>query len=106
MTRRKGELVMRYLINRCIELMDQYECSVDRQIICITNDVSFWEQFVEIEIFEIHPDGELELIKHYNSGSYVLDLEEGVGCLLRNDTKLPLPQDIIDILEYAKKWEY
>ena len=96
---------MKYLINRCIELDDQYECSVDRQIICITNDVSFWEQFVEIEIFEIHPDGELELIKDYNSGSYFFDLEDNMASCKDDDIRLPLPQDILDKLEYAKKWE-
>lgn len=96
---------MKYLINRCIELTDQYECCVDRQIICITNNPSFWELINEIEIFEITPDGKLELIKDYNSGSYLLDVENGFLYQRRNNNKIPLPQDILDILEYAKKWE-
>lgn len=97
---------MKYLINRCVELMDQYECCVDRQIICITNDLSVWEQLIEIEIFQIAPDGELELIKDCNSGEYYLDIVNCVIYRYKDNRTKPLPQDIINILKHAKKWEY
>ncbi len=60
----------KYLVMECNELGDQWECDVNMQPLCITDDKErFWE--LGYEIYEIYSDGSLELIKPYNEAKEV-----------------------------------
>lgn len=62
---------MKYLIVKCVDLNDQYECDADRTPICMTdNKEEYWKS--NYEIYEVRSNGKLELIKE----SYVAG-EEG-----------------------------
>lgn len=53
---------MKYLIVKCVELNDQYECDADRTPICMTdNKEEYWKS--GYEIYEVRSNGKLELIK-------------------------------------------
>ena len=56
---------MKYLIVKCAELDDQWECDADRKPICITNDFYKYNKY-GYEIYEISKSGTLKLIKKYN----------------------------------------
>ena len=58
---------MKYLIIKCKELKDQWECDVDRAPICITNDFNKFNKF-GYEIYEIRANGTLRLLKDYEKG--------------------------------------
>ena len=83
----------KYLIIECNELGDQWECDADRRPLCITDDKDkFWK--VGYEIYEIHSDGSLELIKHYEDAK-----EEGFAFYLWSEGKNPEtcpPDQILD----------
>lgn len=53
-----------YLIVECNELCDQYECDADRTPVCVTKDYKPYD-CSGYEIYEIMPDGQLNLIKQY-----------------------------------------
>lgn len=55
---------MKYLIIKCKELGDQWECDADRTPICITDDFDKFYQF-GYEIYEILDNGTFKLIKEY-----------------------------------------
>lgn len=54
----------KYLIVKCNELDDQWECDAHRQPICITKEKKHYERF-GYEIYEIFEDGYLKLIQKY-----------------------------------------
>ena len=62
----------KYLIVKCEELHDQYECDADREPVRLTNDASIYG--IGYEVYEIRPDGSLDCIKGYEQG-----LESGMA---------------------------
>lgn len=54
---------MKYLIIKCDELGDQWECDANRTPICITNDYSKYGY--GYEIYELLTDNTFKLIKNY-----------------------------------------
>ena len=56
---------MMYLIIKCDELSDQWECDAYREPICITEDYSQYNK-LGYEIYEILADGNLRNIKDYD----------------------------------------
>ena len=56
----------KYLIVKCDELGDQWECDADRQPVCITEEKKRYERF-GYEIYEIFEDGYLKLIQEYDN---------------------------------------
>lgn len=53
-----------YLVVKCDELSDQYECDADRTPICVTKNYNKYNH-PGYEIYEILSDGKLKLIKQY-----------------------------------------
>ena len=63
---------MKYLIVRCDELGDQYECDANREPVCMTDNYDKYG--FGYEVYELQPDGTFELIKDYCEA-----LEEGIA---------------------------
>ena len=61
----KRETTNQFLIIRCDELNDQYECDANRVPICITEDIKNYRKY-GYEIYEIYNDGYLKLIQEYD----------------------------------------
>lgn len=59
---------MKYLIIKCDELSDQYECDADRTPICLTDDFEKFDKY-GYEIYEITPGNTFKLIKEYDTSS-------------------------------------
>lgn len=59
---------MKYLIVKCVELGDQWECDADRTPVCITNDFDKFNQY-GYEIYKICDNETFELIKQYDESS-------------------------------------
>ena len=57
---------MKYLVIKCEELSDQYECDAFRKPLCVTDDISKWEAKFGYEIYRICENGKLRLIKEYD----------------------------------------
>lgn len=57
--------MFKYLIVKCRELRDQYECDADRQIVGMTNDIGEYNSCEDYyyEIYELQKDGTFKLIK-------------------------------------------
>ena len=56
----------RYLIVKCKELDDQWECDCDRTPMCLTDDLSPWNSSgadCYYEVYEVQPNGALTLIE-------------------------------------------
>ena len=53
-----------YLVVKCDELCDQYECDADRTPICVTKNYKSYNR-PGYEIYAILSDGKLKLIKEY-----------------------------------------
>jgi len=62
----------KYLVIKCEELHDQYECDAYREPVCLTNDISNYG--LGYEVYEIKSDGSFECIKGYDYA-----LEEGMA---------------------------
>lgn len=55
---------MKYLVMKCNELSDQWECDADRTPVCITEDKrKYWK--MGFEIYKINKDNTFTLIKKY-----------------------------------------
>jgi len=63
---------MKYLIVKCDELSDAWECDANRQPICLTDDCSTYGY--GYEVYEILSDNTFKLIKEYET-----PLEEGIA---------------------------
>lgn len=63
---------MKYLIVKCEELGDQYECDANRIPVCITDNPS--EYGLGYEVYEIKEDNTFSLIKAYETS-----LEQGMA---------------------------
>ena len=61
---------MKYLIIKCDELGDQWECDANRTPICITDDYSKYGY--GYEVYELLTDNTFKLIKNYED-----TIEEG-----------------------------
>lgn len=59
----------KYLVIKCEELGDQWECDADRTPICVTNDYDKYNK-LGYEIYEITTEGNLNLIRGYNDFAY------------------------------------
>lgn len=55
----------KYLIIKCEELNDQYECDADREPICLTDDYNKYNKW-GYEIYGINDDNSLTKLKSYN----------------------------------------
>ena len=55
---------MKYLVIKCFELCDQYECDADRIPVCVTNDYSLYNER-GYEIYKIEENGNLIKIRNY-----------------------------------------
>ena len=81
----------KYLIVKCEELGDQWECDADRTPVCMTDD---YEKFNKwgYEIYELLPHGGFKLVKEYDYSS-----NEGVAIYKWNSTETieDNPPDII-----------
>lgn len=56
---------MKYLIVKCEELSDGWECDANRIPVCITDDWRKIELDYPFEVYKILPSGFLTLIKDY-----------------------------------------
>ena len=56
---------MKYLVVKCEELGDQYECDANRIPVCITDDYSEYNKF-GYEIYKVLENGKLKLIRDYD----------------------------------------
>lgn len=54
---------MKYLIIKCEELADQWECDANRTPVCITDDYSIYG--LGYEVYELQADSTFKLIKEY-----------------------------------------
>jgi hypothetical protein len=61
----KGEKKMKYLVIKCKELGDQWECDADREPLCVVDDYTAYDK-CGYEIYRIHDDGSLEKIREYD----------------------------------------
>ena len=59
---------MKYLIIKCKELNDQYECDADRTPVCVTDDYSSYNK-KGYEIYRIEENGNLTKIREYDEVS-------------------------------------
>lgn len=59
---------MKYLIIKCSELSDQYECDADRTPVCLTDDFEKYNRY-GYEIYEITSENTFKLIKEYSTSS-------------------------------------
>jgi hypothetical protein len=55
---------MKYLVVKCNELDDQWECDADREPVCLTDDFEKFNKY-GYEIYEITSENTFELIKRY-----------------------------------------
>lgn len=56
---------MKYLVVKCEELNDGYECDANRIPVCITDDYSEYNKF-GYEIYKVLENGKLKLIREYD----------------------------------------
>jgi len=59
---------MKYLVVKCTELSDQYECDADREPICLTDNYEKFDKY-GYEIYEITHGNYFKLVKDYDSTS-------------------------------------
>lgn len=59
---------MMYLVIKCNELGDQWECDADRQPVCLTNDYSKYDKR-GYEIYKVNEDNTFTLIRDYDTVS-------------------------------------
>lgn len=85
---------MKYLIIKCEELGDQWECDADRIPICVIDNYSEYNKR-GYEIYEINNDGSLKKIRDYDQ----VTSEYFVFCRYNNDDPDGTPLQI----EYLKK---
>lgn len=57
----------KYIIVKCEELDDQWECDCDRTVIKVVEDYKPYYYF-GYEIWLILPDGSVKLVKEYDKG--------------------------------------
>lgn len=91
---------MKYLVIECAELGDQWECDADRTPICVTDDYSEYDKS-GYEIYEIHEDGTLEIIRHYDEVS-----SESMYVCVWNDSEMVEESDPDTIVELEVDTRY
>ena len=72
---------MKYLIIKCDELSDGWECDAYREPICMTDDYSKYGY--SYEVYELQSDSTFKLIKDYDKSN-----EEGIAIYDYTDDKL------------------
>ena len=55
---------MKYLVVRCVELGDQWECDADRRPVCLTEDYSKYDK-QGYEIYKLNKDNTFTLVRNY-----------------------------------------
>ena len=80
----------KYLIVKCEELGDQWECDADRTPICMTDDYSTYG--LGYEVYELTPENEFHCIKEYEE-----PLEYGIAIYkwLDVDDERHIPDEIM-----------
>lgn len=94
---------MKYLIIKCEELGDQWECDANREPVCITDNFDKYNQY-GYEVYEILDDGTFELIKNYEESD-----EEGFAIYKwynSNETDDKEPDVIIEKFKNAKRSDF
>ena len=59
---------MKYLVVKCNELSDQFECDADRTPICVVDNYADYNK-MGYEIYEINADGLLTKIREYDTAT-------------------------------------
>ena len=59
---------MKYLVVKCDELGDQFECDADRTPICVVDNYTDYDK-MGYEIYEINDDGSLTKIREYETAT-------------------------------------
>lgn len=54
----------KYLIVKCDELSDQYECDADRIPVCLTDNWAYYNEY-GYEVYEVLKNNTFKLIKNY-----------------------------------------
>lgn len=54
----------KYLIVKCDELSDQYECDADRIPVCLTDNWTYYNEY-GYEVYEVLKNNTFKLIKSY-----------------------------------------
>lgn len=54
----------KYLIVKCDELSDQYECDADRIPVCLTDNWKYYNEY-GYEVYEVLKNNTFKLIKSY-----------------------------------------
>lgn len=94
---------MKYLVVKCTELGDQYECDADRTPICVCDDYSKYDKR-GYEIYSINADGTFSKIRDYE------DIKEEYYCIVtyKNDNSekilnvTRLPQKVLSNTDIKK----
>ncbi len=98
---------MKYLITKCRELNDQYECDVDRELICITDNYDDFNKY-GYEVYKIYPNGSLVLIKeYYEAGQEFICIEHysfKKKCIIKREKILNGNRDSVT-MENIKEWK-
>lgn len=84
----------KYLIVKCDELGDQWECDANRTPVCVTNNYDEYNT-MGYEIYEITAEGNLNLIRNYD------DITHNRVCVYwwndKNKVSESLPDEIVEI---------
>ena len=94
----------KYLIIKCDELGDQWECDAYRTPLGITNDISLWKDLRGYDIYKIKSNGKLEMVKDYEEGDlhiatssrktrYIVNEDDSYVCDLTKEMKILLKKD-------------
>ena len=54
----------KYLIMKCDELSDQYECDADRSPVCLADNWTYYNEY-GYEVYEVLKNNTFKLIKSY-----------------------------------------
>ena len=60
--------MFKYLVVKCTQLLDDFECDADREILCMTNDITNYYNQFGYEVYQVEEDGGLKLIKGWQDG--------------------------------------
>lgn len=97
---------MKYLIVKCVELGDQWECDANRNPVCLTDDYSKYGR--GYEVYELLEDGTFKLIKDYEEC-----IESGIAIVKFDEEDIPSPLEKFKNLKRyevtkskVKKWKH
>lgn len=93
-----------YLIMRCDELGDQYECDANRTPICLVENWEMWydenKPDYRFEVYEVIDNTVGDIVKDYE-----IPIEKGMALYYWSDEILELYDDNVPTPVVVKKWE-